>query len=129
MKVFFDPNSKVDKVSGVLNGKINVIFPDHPHREVVDLVGEVCFPNLKLETTIVNFGAILNDTTKKISIFMKNVSEMPVTYEWAFLEEEVMGEEEKMNMSSNSLMQNNSTPINEIFDILPLSGRLDPDQV
>lgn len=40
-----------------------------------------------------------------------------------------MGEEEKMNMSSNSLMQNNSTPINEIFDILPLSGRLDPDQV
>jgi hydrocephalus-inducing protein len=50
-------------------------------------MGEVCFPNLKLETTIVNFGAILNDTTKKISIFMKNVSEMPVTYEWAFLEE------------------------------------------
>ncbi len=40
-----------------------------------------------------------------------------------------MGEEEKMNMSSNSLMQNNSIPINEIFDILPLSGRLDPDQV
>lgn len=85
VKVFFDPNFKVDKVSGVLNGKINVIFPDHPHRETVELMGEVCFPNLKLETTIVNFGAILNDTTKKISLFMKNVSEMPVTYEWAFL--------------------------------------------
>lgn len=34
-----------------------------------------------------------------------------------------------MNMSSNSLMQSNSIPINEIFDILPLSGKLDPDQV
>ena len=33
-----------------------------------------------------------------------------------------------MNMSSNSLMQNITTPINEIFDILPLSGKLDPDQ-
>lgn len=32
VKVYFDPNFKVDKVSGVLNGKINVIFPDHPHR-------------------------------------------------------------------------------------------------
>jgi hypothetical protein len=26
-------------------------------------------------------------------------------------------------------MQNQATPINEIFDILPLSGKLDPDQV
>jgi len=40
-----------------------------------------------METTIINFGAILNDTTKKISMFMKNVSEMTVTYEWAFLED------------------------------------------
>lgn len=32
VKVLFDPNFKIDKVSGVLNGKINVAFPDHPHR-------------------------------------------------------------------------------------------------
>lgn len=32
VKVLFDPNFKVDKLSGVLNGKINVAFPDHPHR-------------------------------------------------------------------------------------------------
>jgi len=37
---------------------------------------------------------------------------MPVTYEWAFLEEDIVGDEDKMNMSSNSLMQNTSTPIN-----------------
>lgn len=48
VKVQFDPNYKVDKVSGILNGKINVVFADHPYREVVELVGEVCFPNLKL---------------------------------------------------------------------------------
>lgn len=54
-------------------------------KEVIELVGELCFPNLKFDTNIINFGAILNDTTKKISIFMKNISEMPVAYEWAFL--------------------------------------------
>jgi hydrocephalus-inducing protein len=42
---------------------------------------------LKQEATLINFGAILNDTTKKISMLMKNVSEMTVSYEWAFLEE------------------------------------------
>jgi hydrocephalus-inducing protein len=46
-----------------------------------------------LEASIINFGAILNDTTKKITMLMKNVSLMDVTYEWAFLEEEVVGEE------------------------------------
>jgi hypothetical protein len=44
----FDPNFKVDRVSGVMNGKINVVFTDHPYKESVELVGEVCFPNLKL---------------------------------------------------------------------------------
>ena len=62
-------------------------------------------------------------------MLMKNVSQMPVTYEWAFLEEEISGEEEKMNVSSISNFLPGSIPINEIFDILPLSGKLDPDQV
>lgn len=53
-----------------------------------------------MDSSIVNFGAILNDTTKKIMMLMRNVSLMPVTYEWAFLEEEVVGEE-PMNLSSN----------------------------
>ena len=35
IKVQFDPNFKIDKVSGILNGKINVVFSDHPHREAV----------------------------------------------------------------------------------------------
>jgi hypothetical protein len=48
IKVMFDPNFKVDRVSGIMNGKINVVFTDHPYKENVELVGEVCFPNLKL---------------------------------------------------------------------------------
>ena len=47
VRVSFDPNFKIDKTSGVVNGKINVIYADHPYREAIDLVGELCFPNLK----------------------------------------------------------------------------------
>jgi hydrocephalus-inducing protein len=76
---------------------------------------------------MINFGAILNDTTKKVTIMMKNVSEMALDYEWTFVDEEIIAEDEKMN-SSNSF-GNQSVPINEIFDILPLSGRLEPNSL
>lgn len=35
---------------------------------------------------MINFGAILNDTTKKVTIIMKNVSEMGLDYEWTFVD-------------------------------------------
>jgi len=57
----------------------------------VELEGETCFPNIKLDTTLINFGSILNDTSKKVLINMENVSEMPLHYEWTFVEEELVG--------------------------------------
>lgn len=39
MKVSFDPNFKIDKISGTINGKINVVYADHPYREAIDLIG------------------------------------------------------------------------------------------
>jgi hypothetical protein len=35
----------------------------------------------------IDFGCILNDTGKKKYLTLHNVSEMPVAYEWSFLEE------------------------------------------
>jgi hydrocephalus-inducing protein len=46
--ISFDPTFKVDKTSGLINGKINVVYADHPYRESIELIGEVCFPNLKM---------------------------------------------------------------------------------
>jgi hydrocephalus-inducing protein len=60
---------------------------DHPQRDNVDLVGILAFPNLQLETNMINFGSILNETSKKIIITMKNISEMPLNYEWNFVED------------------------------------------
>jgi hydrocephalus-inducing protein len=107
---------------------MTIVHHDHPHRETVDLVGEVCFPNIKLGSDMINFGSILNDTTKKIMINMQNISEMALNYEWTFVEEEVVGVGTGTINSSNSI-GGGAIPINEIFDILPLSGYLEPGQV
>lgn len=58
---------------------------EHPHKDTIDLVGSVNFPNIVLDTSMINFGSILNDTTKKMVLTMKNVSEMALDYEWTFL--------------------------------------------
>jgi len=56
---------------------------------MIDLVGEVCFPNVQMETNLVNFGSILSETSKKIYFNMKNISKMSLNYEWTFLEDEI----------------------------------------
>lgn len=70
-----------------------------------------------METSVINFGSVLNDTSKKIIMKMKNVSEMAVHYEWSFLEDEA---QDLLNQSEHSKEQNSGNiPINEVFDILP----------
>jgi hypothetical protein len=32
IKVDFDPSYKIDRVSGIVNGKINIIHLNHPHK-------------------------------------------------------------------------------------------------
>ena len=68
MKVDFDPGLKYDRVSDKIKSKLQIIHIDHPHKEFVELIGEVCFPNLKFERNSINFGSILNDTSKRVTI-------------------------------------------------------------
>ena len=105
----------------------------------MDLVGILAFPNLQLETNVINFGSILNETSKKIIITMKNISEMPLNYEWNFVEDQINGEnvggEDTKKMSRRKSIKDGEEnavenfPINEVFDILPLNGNLLPDEV
>jgi hydrocephalus-inducing protein len=78
----------------------------------------------------IDFGCILNDTSKKKYLVLTNPSKMAVNYEWSFLEEEqtnlntVAEEDEGRKKKKKSKV----LPINEVFDILPVSGRLMPGQ-
>ena len=56
---------------------------------------------------------------------MTNISEMVCTYDWSFLEEETTSlnkvEDEEVKEKKKKKKE---TPINEVFDILPVSGIL-----
>ena len=79
---------KQDRLSDNISGKLTISHANHPHRDVVPLQGEVCFPNLLNVPPYIDFGCILNDTSKRKYLVLTNISEMPVSYEWSFLEEE-----------------------------------------
>ena len=118
LRIDFDPGHKYDKTSGQAVQKLQIIHQDHPQKDNIELIGEVCFPNLKMETSIVDFGCILNDTTKKVYMKMTNCSILDVVYDWNFVEEVIMGDE-SADTGDN---------INQIFDILPVMGKLKPGE-
>lgn len=74
----------------------------------------------------------MNDTSKKKYLTLTNISEMAVNYEWSFLEEEVTAlngvrdEEEEKKTKKKKGKKSKMLPINEVFDILPVSGLLMP---
>ena len=76
-------------MSGESVSKLQITHKGHPQKDHVELIGEVCYPNLDINPPNIGFGCILNDTSKKQYLTMTNVSEMICTYDWSFLEEEV----------------------------------------
>ena len=112
----FDPTYNTAKLTCSEKRQLKVKHSKHPFPEAIDVVGIFNFPNLELETHEINFGAVLNDTSKKVVMRMKNVSKMNVEYQWSFMEDEMREERDDIS-------------INEIFDIMPLNGTLEPNQV
>ena len=121
INIEFDPGMRQDRMSGLNESKLQITHKGHPQKDYVELFGEVCYPNLKIDPATIDFGCILNDTSKKRYITMTNISEMVCTYDWSFLEEETTSlnrDDEEVNQKKKE------TPINEVFDILPVSGIL-----
>lgn len=55
---------------------------------MVKLHAEVHFPNLHFSSTIVDFGCVLNYTETHRQIWITNCSPLPVSYRWAFLDDQ-----------------------------------------
>jgi hypothetical protein len=51
-------------------------------------VGDIHFPNLDFEYSQINFGCILNDTTKTMLVRVTNPSTVESAFSWTFLEDE-----------------------------------------
>jgi hydrocephalus-inducing protein len=83
---------------------------------------------LQILPPAIDFGCILNDTSKRKYLVLTNVSKMAVNYEWSFLEEEsnTLNAVQEEDETRNRKKKQKQLPINEVFDILPVSGRLEP---
>ena len=127
VEIQFDPGMKQDRVSDHINGKLTISHEGHPHKDIVFLQGEVCFPNLQILPPKIDFGCILNDTSKKKYLMLTNISEMDVAYEWSFLEDApILDEADEFDEpgAKKKKKKRKHLPINEVFDILPVSGIL-----
>ena len=80
--VEFDPIYTDDKRTHIVEKVIEIVYRRHPYREYVKLKGEIVFPNLSFETMDVNFGCILNDTSKRVKVKVTNSTRIPAAFEW-----------------------------------------------
>ncbi|XP_049928998.1 hydrocephalus-inducing protein homolog isoform X2 [Epinephelus moara] len=86
--VCFNPSYCQDRVSRVLNELLEVHYQGHPQQDMVELHAEVHFPNLHFSSTTVDFGCVLNCTGTRKEISITNCSPLPVSYHWAFLDDQ-----------------------------------------
>jgi len=110
--IHFSADIQGDKESAKIKSNLIVQYRDHPQKDKLPLFGEICFPNLTFESTKIDFGCILNETSKRLTKKITNNSKIEVKYEWVFYE--------------NDDSESQDVSINEIFDILPIRGILPP---
>ena len=82
---------RTDLVSGVLRRKIAVVYADASQTDL-EVVGEVCFPNLQFDVAAVGFGSVLNDTTARQQVVMTNTSQVDAAFRWQFTDADASGD-------------------------------------
>ncbi|KAL8443893.1 hypothetical protein Emed_006517 [Eimeria media] len=70
------------KQSAQVNKPLEISFQEHPKTEVIPLEATAEFPDIDLESTLLDFGFVANETTKRISLRIKNNGSVPVSYGW-----------------------------------------------
>lgn len=101
IKVLFSTLFKKDTHNDTINGCLTICYAEHQHNDQINLVGEIFFPNIYLETNNIDFGCILNNTEVCQDIKMTNIGPLVVHYKWKFVIE-------KDNIISNRVKLNQS---------------------
>ncbi|CAE8631652.1 unnamed protein product [Polarella glacialis] len=63
---------------------MSIGYDEHPAVNVVELVGKVVWPNIELDIAKLDFGTVLNDTSRKLEVRMTNPTVLQVAYHWCF---------------------------------------------
>ena len=148
IRVTFDPDYRGDCQSHEVRDKLLVCYDDNPHVDSVDLGAEISFPNLDVSHSFIDFGSVLNDTTKREYVTVRNTGSVPARFEWVFETYDDDGEVDEDEPSVvDKMMQDGlnkgkrikprrskvSTPLRnanpeQVFDVLPIRGYLQPGE-
>ena len=157
--VSWDPAFRNDRQSDLTDAKLTITYREHPQRNSVRLVGDAQFPNVAfdLRDNRVDFGAVLNDSGKKVVATMTNTSRVDVVYAWyhdesadsvgpagsvagdltarsvasrapAASQRSVSRAPSERSYSSKRLAAQPIVRSAELFDVLPLRGVLRPGE-
>lgn len=85
VKVMFSTLFKKDTHNEKINGALTICYAEHQNNDVIDLTGEIFFPNVYLESSDIDFGCILNNTEVFQDIKMTNIGPLVVHYKWKFV--------------------------------------------
>ncbi len=134
VSVTFNPGYRDDRVSHVAEGVLTATYRGHPQKDTVNLRGEINFPNVLFDYTTVDFGTVLNDTTKTVSVRATNTSNIDAELQWVFedqgadgtiAESPVKARRKRKGAAAADLP---NIPINQVFDILPIRSLLRPGE-
>ncbi|CAF0787663.1 unnamed protein product [Brachionus calyciflorus] len=81
----YNTQFKQDLHNEISNGLLTISYSEHQHNDLVNLVGEIYFPNVHLETNIIDFECILNNTEVTQIVKMTNIGPLSVNYKWKFI--------------------------------------------
>ncbi|CAF0941486.1 unnamed protein product [Adineta steineri] len=150
-QVYFDPSANTKELSWKCDEQLIFTYEEHAFNDIINLHGQVHYPNLLIENTNLDFGCILNGSEVTRYLTIVNVSPLPVKYLWAFIldENEQNFTFEPQPLSTVSATQSDQTQIQsgpwsddstdqprlfntttiipkheEVFDISPFFGSL-----
>jgi hydrocephalus-inducing protein len=136
VNVTFNPGYRDDRISHIAEATLIFTYRNHPQKDIVPLTGEIHFPNLLFDYTTVDFGTVLNDTTKTVSVRATNTSSIDANVQWVFesppAEENASPSKKKKGKfgvkKRTKVAKLPAIPINQVFDILPIRSLLRPGE-
>ncbi len=139
--VTLDPDFRHDMQSQLVKQKLLVTYSDNPQKDSVELVGDIQFPNLTFDSSALDFGCVLSDSTRRMVVTLTNPTKVAARYSWAWLKPDATAGSSSAidgGLSSatvGSAASNSSSsrfgpapPPSQLFDILPIAGTVAPGQ-
>jgi hydrocephalus-inducing protein len=81
--VLYDPNLHEESHTHTDHGQLTISFAEHPHKEFINFMASVSFPNLSISPENIDFGCIVNNTNAHTRVVLANPGTLPVQYKWS----------------------------------------------